>query len=660
MSQLESPNIIPTFDLDAGFKAHKPLVLADEFVASATGFGRIFPDRARIPRDLDNLPKPEVNSLDFRRRHIEEVIHGSSPLPGGTPRPEYSVEEPIGRKVALKASELRNAGIPCSERTIRRWKDKYLQFGEVGLLDGHRHRQEHAFSRADPRVIEALQEVLRSGRKRSDGTLHRVQLQLRANLLDRYPDDAIKLPSHETVRRYTAELERGRYPLGPAVTRLTALNRPEDRVLQGRPVVGPGDEVQYDSSPFDVLALNEVGRAERFHLTIGLCKATDNIVVSAITPVATKGVDIALMMARSMVPRRARPLDTSFVDYQLPEIPWAQELDPSDTEDYERHTPFIRTSRIITDHGADFKSMVVRSAARLLEISISEASPGSPTDKAKVERAFRTIREGFAQYLPGYTGGSVAHRGKNLEDEGLLDVFTIAELFERWIVVRYQHTPVKNDTLGAGVELSPFQKFAAYAADMGMPARRKATVDYIALMPVTYRTVRADGVHLNKRRYDSNALIALHGRTSGDSRHNGKWPVHFDPLNPSAVWIGDPNSGNWIICRWMNGDAFLKPFSASIRNTARQIAREYEVDHDAASIRFLEEIVSKTGRHKTDIEKAHQRESTAQLLRAREGINLQSDVPPDLKAHEVDRAAESKPELGNSKFGDYDPTEDVI
>src|SRR5690606_14693567 len=116
---------------------------------------------------------------------------------------------------------------------------------------------------------------------------------------------------------------------------------------------------------------------------------------------ASKGVDHALLLAKCLVPRPLRPGGEHFMQYELPQMPWAKLLDPEDAGRFDTAQPFIVPQRIITDNGADYVSNVFRSACAQLEIDLTESSTYPPTDKAIIERTFGSIKPMFAQHLPG-------------------------------------------------------------------------------------------------------------------------------------------------------------------------------------------------------------------------------------------------------------------
>ena len=69
----------------------------------------------------------------------------------------------------------------------------------------------------------------------------------------------------------------------------------------------------------------------------------------------------------------------------------------------------------MVDHGKIYLSEHLLSVCQRLGISVQPARPSTPTDKAAVERFFRTLREGLLAALPGYKGPDVYSRGEDPE-----------------------------------------------------------------------------------------------------------------------------------------------------------------------------------------------------------------------------------------------------
>ena len=77
------------------------------------------------------------------------------------------------------------------------------------------------------------------------------------------------------------------------------------------------------------------------------------------------------------------------------------------------------------ERGKAHLSATFRAACRSLGISLATAHPDTPTDKPVIERTLGSVSTLFAQYVAGYVGRSIEHRGK---DAGTGAAWSMAEL----------------------------------------------------------------------------------------------------------------------------------------------------------------------------------------------------------------------------------------
>ncbi|MEE1622920.1 Mu transposase C-terminal domain-containing protein [Zafaria sp. J156] len=487
---------------------------------------------------------------------------------------------------------------------------------------------------------------------KSTGSVERLIHTIKAEILAAYPGEDVHVPSDRTLRRHINVLTRGKYTTGNAANRRTAANAPK-RMYSSRPAIAPGHEVHVDSSPFDVLVVTgldqENGKLKvaRANLVIMLDKATQSIIATSVRLQGVKGVDLAFMLAQCLTPRLLRPQGlVAFNEYELNDMPWAKFLSAEDAARFETTRPFIKPQRIMKDNGSDYASAVFESACTRFGIDTTSAAVHTPTDKPNVERAFHTIKTKFAQYLPGYTGGSTDRRGEHPEKEELLDVYTLAELFERWTAIVWQNMKHESlrDPLVPSIVHSPNSMYMAMFPMTGYVPLPLGPEDYIALLPTQLRTIQMDGIQIDYRRYDAPELHLFRLRNSPDVNRDGKWTVHYNPHDPSAVWIRDPEGGGWIQCNWMNRDAFARPFSASIRRNAREITAAQGVLGDEASTRAAIELIGQTTSARKRHAAAEARRQAARNLAVLAGANLPLPAAtPAIEAIKIRDAANAVP-----------------
>jgi hypothetical protein len=116
----------------------------------------------------------------------------------------------------------------------------------------------------------------------------------------------VPIPSRTSFYKLVDVLATGRHTFGSAVTRRQSANRPQEMFTPSA-ASRPGEQVQIDSTPIDVMVLLDTGIAVRADLTIVVDVATRTICAAVLRPVGTKAVDAALLLARMLVPEPMRP-----------------------------------------------------------------------------------------------------------------------------------------------------------------------------------------------------------------------------------------------------------------------------------------------------------------------------------------------------------------
>ena len=121
------------------------------------------------------------------------------------------------------------------------------------------------------------------------------------------------------------------------------------------------------------------------------------------------------------------------------------------------------------DHGKAYLSATFRSACRSLGISLAPAHPDTPTDKPVIERTLGSVSTLFAQYVAGYAGRSVEHRGKDAEQAAVWSMAELQALLDEWVVAVWQNRPHDGlrDPLSPGKALTPNERYAALVAVAG-------------------------------------------------------------------------------------------------------------------------------------------------------------------------------------------------
>ena len=519
----------------------------------------------------------------FWGNHIEELLTGVHPNKKRT-NPAYDPSRTQNERVAAKVAELNAAGLPASRASLMKKISIYRDAGWTGLIDGRKVRSDTHMPGLDPRVKAALCEVIANNTDLSTGTKSRIVVKTQVELLSLYGKDAPPLPSRASMYRYIDAFDSGVGVTGSARTRQSENNRPK-RTFGSRKEVLLGAQVQVDSTTMDVLVKRPGHkRGSRPTLTIMLDVCSNSIIAFTLRFDAAKGFDHAVLLAQALTPPENRP-DREFTRYQTQLAnPQITLIDPERRRELIRTRAFIRPQRVMMDNGNDFAGGVFRAAAAAHGIDITLSAPHTPTDKPNVERTFGSINSLFTQYLPGYTGRSPEHRGRNVHEEDLLDISGLYELFDDWVMESWQNRPHRGNTDPAdpSVRLSPNQMVAAASKVTSMLYLPLTEHHYIELLPSVYRVIGTDGVDIDLREYDSPGLHPFRGTKSTLVAKDRKWEFKVDPYNTQCIWMHTPDD-TWIRCDLRHANPNRPHLEAAEPSDRELLAREHAA-HDGLTL----------------------------------------------------------------------------
>ncbi|WP_349675497.1 Mu transposase C-terminal domain-containing protein [Pseudonocardia sp. EC080625-04] len=526
---------------------------------------------------LELLPDEVRASALWWERHVVEVVTGVPPdaAPGTVPCPDYDpARHSLRQRELAKHAALAAAGHQVGLSTLKRLRRRYETDGLWGLVDQRHARAARGRApggRTDPRVVEATRRAIAEQTQRSTGTVDRLRRRVEQLLAD--DPQPPPMPAERTFYRLVARLSSGQHTFGSARTRRSLAKQP-DGPFATVTVTRPGEWTQIDSTPLDVRVVLDDGTVDRVELTGLVDQATRTIAAAVLRP-TTKAVDAALLLARAVTPEPMRPGWTDALRMTRSVLPH-ESLTSIDTRlAHAAARPVIVPETIVCDHGKAYLSATFRSACRSLGISLQPAHPDTPTDKPIIERTLGSIATLFAQYVAGYVGRSVEHRGHRAEQEAVWSMTELQALLDEWIVAVWQNRPHDGlrDPLTPGQALTPNERYAALVAVAGYVPVPLGHDDYIELLPVSWRAINSYGIKLGRRRYDSAALNPYRGQTSGVEAKNGRWEVHHDPYDISRLWVRNHHdeAPRFLEATWTHLRTTPVPFGEHIWAHAREI-----------------------------------------------------------------------------------------
>lgn len=255
---------------------------------------------------LDGLPAAALVAATWWEAHLAEVVYGVPPdaPPGTRPKPQYDpAHTSLTDREKAKAAELAVAGQPVAASTVKHRRQRWEAHGLAGLVDQRVSRRSTPTGRVDDHVVAAMRQVIEESTDASSRTasfvIWRTGELLAADGAERV------LPSTRTMYRLFDTLSRGRHTTGSASTRRSLAARPPG-MFSTLPAAAPGEYMQIDSTPLDVLVLLDDGVPGRVELT-GIIDVSTRTVSAAVLRPTTRSVDAAVLLARSLTPEPMRP-----------------------------------------------------------------------------------------------------------------------------------------------------------------------------------------------------------------------------------------------------------------------------------------------------------------------------------------------------------------
>lgn len=513
---------------------------------------------------LDGLPEEVAAEALWWERHIVEVLRGVPPhAPAGTrPKPEYDpAAVALTRREQAKAAELTAAGRPVTASAITKRRRRYEARGVVGMVDHRVGKQVSPHGRADPVVVEAMRQAIAEATDESSRTATFVFWRTEQILEAAHGRGVVALPSLRSLYRLLDRLAAGKHTTGSARTRRSLAARPAGPFGEAE-AWAPGELMQMDSTPLDVLVRLDDGVVGRVDLTGMIDVATRTVTAVVLRP-TTKSVDASVLLARTVTPEPMRPGWAQALAMSRSALPWQRLLDIDARMEHAAARPVIIPETIVVDQGKVFISRNFRSSCSFLGVNLQPVHGGSGWEKGHIERMLGSVATLFAQFVAGYTGSNTERRGRNIEQQAVWSLLELQELLDEWIVAAWANRPHDGlrDPAHPRRMFSPNEKYAAMVEAAGYVPVALSADDYIELLPARWQAVNSYGIKINHRIYDSEELNPFRRQPSGVVSRKDLWEIHHDPYDVSRIWVRDHwNGDKWITLFWKQLHRVAAPF----------------------------------------------------------------------------------------------------
>ncbi len=521
---------------------------------------------------LDGLPEAAVAEALWWERHIVEVLRGMPPdaPPGTSPRPQYDPRlVSLTRREQAKAAELRAAGRPVTASAVKQRRRRYQAGGLAAMADRRAARRTPPYGRADQRVVEAVSQAIGEATDASTRTTSYIFWRAGQILDAEHGAGTVELPSRAGLYRLFAVLSAGRHTAGSARTRRSLAARPDGPFSQ-LPANAPGEVMEIDSTPLDVMVRLDDGVEGRVELT-GMVDVATRTVTAAVLQPTTRSADASVLLARTVTPEPMRPGWAKALAMSASALPHRRLSDIDARMEAAAARPVIIPDTIVIDHGKVFVSRNFRASCAYLGISLQPARKATGTDKPHIERTLGSVASLFAQFAAGYAGRSPEYRGRGAGQQAVWSLLELQELLDEWIIAAWQNRPHDGlrDPAHPGRAFTPNEKYAAMVEAAGYVPVALSAEDYIELLPARWQAINAYGIKVSRRTYDGQELNPIRQQASGVKEHKNRWEIHYDPYDVSRIWVRDHWDGGWITVFWTQLRRVAAPFGEMAWDHAR-------------------------------------------------------------------------------------------
>ena len=523
---------------------------------------------------LDPAGDSEVRA---KLEHVQEVLtgfrYGAQELAlAGEPRAAYAPGVPLMERYESKAAE---AGV--SVMTVRRWVMAVRGPEGVAGLVGKGGRDRSALGRTDARWVDACRQLLADRVASSRLPRSMAVTMIEERLAEEFGRDVVPLPGRSTAYAVLAELTRGSNAFtGSTKGKRQIADRPQGVYGRFR-ATRPGEYLLVDTTRLDVFAMEPVTcRWVQCELSVAMDLYSRVITGLRLTPVSTKAADVAGVLYESVRPPEGGAGPGS-APLPFTGVPGTVVVDARKVVDGQGRLvlPSVAAETLVFDHGKVYMSNHLRAVCGRLGTSLQPARPYTATDKAPLERWFRSLGEGLLAALPGYKGADVHSRGLDVEGQAFFFLDELEAIIREWIDLVYHRRPHKGLCVPEvpGLELSPLEMYEhglQRAGQLQVLGRPDLAYDFLE---VRWTTIQHYGVEVGTLRYNGPALTRHRNRTSpyGGVRA-GAWPIHLDPADITRVYFQDPEDLCWHALVWEHAAAMDGPLSREALRYARKLA----------------------------------------------------------------------------------------
>jgi putative transposase len=490
--------------------------LTDAEIAAAFSEGRLsFMQKEEVVQPFFDPKLADFELLDpaikaeARRRYayVVAVLQADIPLS----RPQL---REVAAAVAAAMSDPKGA----SPASLKRWVKKWVRGGmhDLRLLVPDYHQRGCRKAKLPDEVFEVIEGAIIDVYERSEKTTKTAVIECVRNRINdlnarRSTIHQIPIPSDAVVRRFVNL--RDRYDLMCARQGKKAADLKYKPVMKGPRVSAPLERVEVDSTPLDLLVIDEATGAVLGRPTLTMafdCYST--MPLGYYLGFEPPGTAALMQCLRHAI------LDKSYVKEKYPEI--------------EGEWPcFGAPYTVVVDQAAESHSASFKDAMATLGAVVAYMPVGAPWYKPRVERFFGTINTSLIHQTPGTTFSDILERADyDPEKTAVLTIDGLHLILHMWIVDYY------GKRLNKGIGDIPVERWkrGCLAHSLRLP---KSLEDLDCLLGgFATRTISNKGIELHGLLYNDEEIKSLRRRSKDALQVH----LRYDLGNLGRIKVLDP------------------------------------------------------------------------------------------------------------------------
>lgn len=425
-------------------------------------------------------------------------------------------------KIIREVASCINDSMPPSTRTLRRWKNDYVESGEDirGLINSDKSKGNYnrKFS-SDPEVNQEILRIINESIDEIYLTLQQNTIQAvldlvehRINKINETRGESNKLPIPSYVAIYQIIVQLDEYEVDKARKGERYANEKHKTLNKAPEPTRPLERVECDDTKTDLLVIDQetslaLGRPWLMILIDVFTRMILGYFLSFYPP---SHVTVMMAMKHAIRPK-------NYVKEKYPDI-----VNSWDT--------YGVIEVLVVDNAKHWYGVGIEDACYQMGTDIQYAPVRIPWYKGAVERLLQTIHSGLIHKQPGTTFSNIFDKGDyDPEKHAVIWLDLLDEILHKWIIDIY------SESIHSGIQAIPKSRWKNSIVKFP-PALPPAFTDLdIVLGKIAYRKISGTVIHFKNLEYSDSILASIKTNQKKDEVVK----IKYDPTDLGMIYVYD-------------------------------------------------------------------------------------------------------------------------